>query len=75
MEGKGLLPKQILKMLVCTRLRPLSIFLFMTYSGCSGGIARYRASTAERSSQGAQTAMGRKRHWRAALDGQNAVIR
>jgi hypothetical protein len=48
----------------------------MANSGVSGGIARDRSTTAQRSRQGSQTAEGRKRSHgeRADLDGENGVV-
>ena len=48
----------------------------MMDSGVSGGIARDRSTTAQRSSQGSETAAGRKRspRERADLDGENDVV-
>ena len=48
----------------------------MEYSGVSGGIARDRSTTAQRSCQGSKTAAGRKRspRERADLDGENDVV-
>ena len=45
-------------------------------SGVSGGIARDRSTTAQRSRQGSKTAAGRKRspRERADLDGENGVV-
>jgi hypothetical protein len=47
----------------------------MANSGVSGGIARDRSTTAQRSRQGSQTAEGHKRSLgeRADLDGENGV--
>lgn len=48
----------------------------MMDSGVSGGIARDRSTTAQRSRQGSKTAAGRKRSplERADLDGENDVV-
>jgi hypothetical protein len=48
----------------------------MMDSGVSGGIARDRSTTAQRSCQGSKTAAGRKRspRERADLDGENGVV-
>jgi hypothetical protein len=48
----------------------------MANSGVSGGIARDRSTTAQRSRQGSKTAEGRKRSLgeRADLDGENGVV-
>lgn len=48
----------------------------MAASGVSGGIARDRSTTAQRSCQGSKTAAGRKRspRERADLDGENGVV-
>ena len=48
----------------------------MADSGVSGGIARDRSTTAQRSRQGSKTAAGRKRspRERADLDGENDVV-
>jgi hypothetical protein len=48
----------------------------MMDSGVSGGIARDRSTTAQRSRQGSKTAAGRKRspRERADLDGENGVV-
>jgi hypothetical protein len=48
----------------------------MMDSGVSGGIARDRSTTAQRSRQGSKTAAGRKRSHRerADLDGENGVV-
>lgn len=48
----------------------------MEYSGVSGGIARDRSTTAQRSRQGSKTATGRKRspRERADLGGENGVV-
>ena len=48
----------------------------MADSGVSGGIARDRSTTAQRSCQGSKTAAGRKRspRERADLDGENGVV-
>jgi hypothetical protein len=48
----------------------------MEDSGVSGGIARDRSTTAQRSRQGSKTAAGRKRspRERADLDGENDVV-